>query len=349
MEYGFLEYITRQSAREKNRYEKWTRMRQVAGLQGLSHEGQKRLEWLIFYHTQGKNIKKTCEHFGISRRVFWKWRKRFDEKTPLTLECQSRAPKTRRQREITPLEEERVVELRRQYIRYGKEKLAIKYEQRYGSKISAWKVQKTIEKYKIYYYPAKNQRTQAKRKKAQQKKRITELRKKRRNGYLFGVDTIVRYWNGRKRYILTAIDSISKVGFAHMYTSHSSQTAADFLHRLKHLSNGHIENVQTDNGSEFHEYFEKACGELEINHYWSRTHTPKDNSVCERFNRTLEEEFIQLGNRIVDPVEFNRKLTEWLIEYNFYRPHHSLNYMVPMYLIQRDKHLLPMYSSDTKA
>ncbi|WP_456324391.1 integrase core domain-containing protein [Desulfonauticus submarinus] len=32
---------------------------------------------------------------------------------------------------------------------------------------------------------------------------------------------------------------------------------------------------------------------LSLNRYYSRVRSPKDNAVCERFNRTLKEEFIQ--------------------------------------------------------
>jgi hypothetical protein len=44
------------------------------------------------------------------------------------------------------------------------------------------------------------------------------------------------------------------------------------------------------------------------------------------FNGTLEEEFIDLGNYNFDPAIFKRNLTEWLIEYIFYRPHEFLCY-----------------------
>ncbi|MBW6441220.1 integrase core domain-containing protein, partial [Patescibacteria group bacterium] len=36
------------------------------------------------------------------------------------------------------------------------------------------------------------------------------------------------------------------------------------------------------------------------------------------------------GNFNSDPDEFNQELTEWLIEYNFGRPHQTLNYETPM-------------------
>lgn len=323
----------------------WNRVRAVGKIQKLSKPAMHRLEWMIFYDTQGKNALQTSQYFGIAPKTFWKWKGRFRPEHPLTLEEQSRAPVMRRQRETTPLQEERIVALRKQHIRYGKMKLAIRYEQEHGEKISSWKVQKVIEKYRLYYHPAQNYRTQQRRRKAEKKKRITELRLKTKPFFLLRLDSIVRYWEGKKRYILTAVDTISRFAFARMYTSHSSRLAADFLHRLVHLTNGRIHNLQTDNGSEFHLEFEKACQTFQIPHYWSRVRTSKDNPHIERFNRTLEEEFIQLGNRIVDPVQFNQKLTSWLIEYNFKRPHTSLAYLTPMSFIQKNSPLLPMSPS----
>jgi transposase InsO family protein len=254
-------------------------------------------------------------------------------------------------RTITQQEEVRIVDLRREHLRWGKEKLAIVYQGRWHEPMSAWKVQKTIEKYRIYYHPAKHARTQAKRRSATKKKRIAELALKRRTGFLFRIDTVLRYWAGTKRYVLTAIDNTSKLAFARMYTSHSSRAAADFLCRLHLLAGGKIENVQTDNGSEFHGEFEKAVETLGLNHYWSRVKTPKDNAGNERFNRTLSEEFMEMGNMTPDPEEFNHRLTEWLIEYNFTRPHQALGYSTPInFIYKRSPNLvLPMSPSSTAA
>ena len=59
-----------------------------------------------------------------------------------------------------------------------------------------------------------------------------------------------------------------------------------------------------------------------------------DNTVCERFNRTLNEEFIQLGNSTSDIEIFNTKLIDWLIWYNTNRFHWSLQLTSPVdYLI----------------
>lgn len=326
--------------------DQYVRLRKIAQLQCISPQARTKLEWMIFYERE-KNALKTARHFGIAPKTFWKWERRFRLENLHTLEEHSRAPISRRHKDITPLQEERIVALRKEFIRYGKVKLAIRYETEYHEKISSWKVQKVIEKYQLYYHPAKNYRTQRRKRNAEKKKRITEFKLKKKTFLLFRLDSIVRYWEGQKRYILTAIDTVSRFAFARMYTTHSSRLAADFLHRLVHLTNGNIKNLQTDNGSEFHLEFEKACETFKIPHYWSRVRTSKDNPHVERFNRTLQEEFIQLGNRILNPVEFNQKLTSWLIEYNFKRPHQSLGYMTPMYFIQKNDPLLPMYPSDT--
>lgn len=53
-----------------------------------------------------------------------------------------------------------------------------------------------------------------------------------------------------RRYILPAVDDVSKLGFVRMASS-SSQHAADFLRRLQFLTAGRMLNLQTDNASEF--------------------------------------------------------------------------------------------------
>ena len=322
----------------------------VAGIQKflnppqLSQEAKSRLKWMDYYR-QTKNVSLTCRHFNISRKTFHKWKKVYDPYNLVTLESGDRAPKKKRQREITSEQEMKIVALRKRHIRYGKEKLALRYEQEYGQTISAWKVQKTIEKYRLYYHPQRTEAIRKKRVRSQKKKRITQLQQKKISGFLIQVDTVVIYWNHLKRYIVTGIDKYSKIAFARMYEKHSSYNSRDFLYRLNYLLDGKIENVQTDNGSEFLKHFDQACTKLHINHYFSRNHTPKDNAVLERFNRTIQEEFINQGNFDLDTERFNRNLTEWLVEYNFRRPHQSLDYIAPINFQDKHLKLLPMYPS----
>jgi transposase InsO family protein len=328
-----------------NKHENW---RKQAKLFKLSKAVCQRLEWIIFYEAKaGNNASLTSRHFAIPPKTFYKWKNRFDGKNLKLLEDQSRAPVCTRQKEITQTEESRVVSLRKEHMVWGKMKLAKLYKDAYQEQLSSWKIQYTVAKYKLYPNPLKNERLKLKRRRNQAKKRITELKKQPFPGFLVALDAMVIYWAGLKRYILTAIDSFGKIAFARMYTTKSSRSAADFLSRMFYLLDSSFLNVLHDNGSEFHKEFILACQGLGIEQYWSRVKTPTDNPVNERFNGTLRREFLQQGNFHPDPAVFNRNLIEWLIEYNFQRPHQSLGYQTPWEFTSRHPQVLPMYSSRT--
>lgn len=308
----------------------------------LSKSAKRRLKWFDYYR-ECNNAAQTCRHFDISRKTFYKWQKKYSPSNLHTLDDESTAPKCPRKPEITPIEEQRIIDLRKKHICYSKIKLAIIYKREYGQAISSWKVQRVIQKYKLYHNPKKTAKITKKRLNAVKKKRITELKKKRKAGFLLCLDTIEIRMNDLKRYIFTAIDNYTKVAFARMYKRDNSYNAEDFLNRLMYLVDGKIDNIQTDNGSEFAKCFEQGCQRMDLARYYSRPRTPKDNPVNERFNQTLQKEFIRLGHYHPDPAKFNKMLTEWLIEYNFNRPHDSLNNQTPVQLTK----VLPMYPSCT--
>jgi transposase InsO family protein len=313
----------------------------------LSKEAKLRLKWFDYYR-RCQNISLTCRRFGISRKTFHKWQKRYDANNLFTLEDCDKAPIRKRQREITSVQESRIIQLRKERLYYSKIKLAKIYEREYSETISSWKIQKVIEKYKLYHNPRKTAKITKKRLRAIKKKRITELKKRPKANFLICLDMVEIRWNNLKRYIFTGIDSFSKVAFARMYQRANSYNAADFLNRLLYLTNGKIENIQTDNGSEFEKYFNQGCQKLNLARYYNRPRTPKDNPVNERFNRTIQDEFINLSNFTPDVIQFNQGITEWLIEYNFRRPHEALNYETPIKFNNSTK-VLPMYSSSTRA
>jgi len=350
---GFY-FFKRKPIVQKDRYELW---REVANLLGFNAQERLRVEWMVFYYTMGKeNTTITAHHFAISRKTFYKWLKRFrDSKYDVqSLADQSKAPHHKRTWEVTFIQADRIRRLRKKYPYYGKRKLKVLYEREYGEEISTWKIERVIRRYNLYADRKKAEKTVRKRARARQKpkKRITRLLKEERPCFLFQLDTIVIYWNSVKRYILTAVDHATKLGYARMYKNKSSRSAADFLYRLRYLIDQPIENLQTDNGSEFAWEFERASARLGIQRYFSRVKTPKDNPEIERFNETLEYEWLYNFNLSLDPEELNPRLTEWLIEYNFNRPHQSLAYLTPMGYIEKAltkirSPVLPMWSAST--
>lgn len=132
-----------------------------------------------------------------------------------------------------------------------------------------------------------------------------------------------------KRYIFTTIDKYVKMAYIEMYiTSRAFLNGKDFIYRLEYLLGGIITRVGYDNGSELKKEFTRGCVELNIAQYYFRIRNPKDNPDNERFNQTLQTEFIDL-DMATDADKFNRNLAEWLIEYSYIRPHQTLNYKTP--------------------
>lgn len=334
---------------------KWVLFRKM-GKDMLSEKAQLKLEWIIFYDTVGgESATDTATHFGIARKTFYKWLNRFDQKNLLTLEEASRAPEHVRTREISMLQRERIKKLRKKHLRWGKMKLQKRYTKVYGEYVSSWKMQKVIEEEHLYFDKVEHTKQQKRRKQAQKqaKKRITEFVKEHKMHHLWHVDTVLfTLSQGGYRYLLTAIDEVSKLAYARLYTKHSSKQAADFLKRLHYLTEGEMINLHHDNGSEFAKDFITACKALSLPQWYSRVRTPTDNPVLERFNRTIQEEFVEMIDiGLEDTKEFNEQLLDWLIEYNNVRPHQALDYLTPLeYIDQQYKDgLLPMSSSHTQA
>lgn len=310
----------------------------------ISSSAKQRLSMVEFFY-QVRDASVAARMFKMSRKTFYKWVSRYEKsgKQLSSLENVSKAPLTKRKVQLSFTEEMQIKHLREQYIRLSKTKLQILYRRKYDVFMSQHHIQYVIEKHNLYYDSLATKRRSLKRIRGRgaKKIRINEVNPRDyvspQKPFFFCTDTIVLYLPyGIKRYVLTAIEYEKKIAYARCYTNKSSLSAFDFLMRLNMLVDGKIAAILSDNGSEFLKYFDEACKRLKIIHIYSRVNTPKDNSIDERFNRTVQEEFMQT-DEYFEPlltkstlIEANQRLTDWLIFYNFERPHQTLKYMSPM-------------------
>lgn len=336
----------------KDRYAKW---RGVARSIPLSPRAQLRLEWIIFYESvAGKNAKLTSRHFGISRKTLHKWLGRFDERNLRSLEEQSRRPEHTRGWEVTSQEERRVVKLRKKHLKYGKKKLQRLYQRKYGEYISTWKIERVVRKWNLYPDPQENRKSQEKKASSKPKLRIHQIKEAiqevKEFGFLWHLDAVIIWWYGTRRVIFTALEEKTKLGYARVYNTNKAGYAEDFLKRLMYLVQGKIHLIHSDNGAEFQGAFERALKALGILQVYSRPRTPKDNPALERFNWTLQDEWLSLSQVGLDRIEeANKDLTEWLVEYNQERPHQALDYLSPLeYAQEHYFQVLPMWSASTR-
>ncbi|MBI2025187.1 transposase [Candidatus Kaiserbacteria bacterium] len=296
-------------------------------------EVDRRVKILGFWKEHG--TKAARDAFGVSTRTLFRWQTALAQADGRleALDPQFTIPKGRRKRMVSPEIEALIIKQRTEHPRIGKAKLAVllRTEGHTVSESYTGRVIADLKKRnrlpsgrKLSYYA----RTGTFRE--QPVLRRKKLRRAHKRG--MELDTIVRFVGGIKRYILTAIDVERKFAFAGAYKNHSSASAADFLKKLIHVCPFLIDELQTDNGSEFAKNFELACITLGLTHFNTYPRSPKMNAFIERFNRTISEDFIMLNRLLLrDNIDaFNEKLVGWLLWYNTERPHESLGMLSPL-------------------
>jgi transposase InsO family protein len=117
------------------------------------------------------------------------------------------------------------------------------------------------------------------------------------------------------------------------------------------------EEVLTDNGKVFTDrfglrpaevLFDKICRENGIAHRLTAPASPTTTGKIERFHRTLRTEFLTSG-RLFDSVSAAQaELDAWVQEYNFERPHQSLQMATPAQRFER-RDLAPQPALDSRA
>ena len=154
-------------------------------------------------------------------------------------------------------------------------------------------------------------------------------------GYLGSQDTFyVGTLKGVGRvYQQTFIDTYSRVAFAKLYTQKHAITAADMLNdRVCPFFEEHeipLLRILTDRGTEYcgkkqqHE-FQLYMALEDIDHTKTKAKSPQTNGICERFHKTILQEFYQIAFRkkIYETIEaLQADLDQWIEHYNKERPH----------------------------
>jgi transposase InsO family protein len=304
-----------------------------------------RIKVLNFFDRYGAEA--TKEAFGISRSTVYLWKQTLARHRGhlVNLAPASRAPKTRRRRTTDPLVANFIVANRQLYPKLGKDKLRemllpvctkagvnCPSSSTIGRAINDLKAQGSLSKYVKLSINGRSG-------KLHDLKRKTRITKERRGDYypslpgdLVQMDCVVKFINGIRRYVISAIDYNSEFAFSMAYASLSSAKAKDFLDKFIQIAPFGLKRIQTDNGSEFYKLFHEACLGLGIKHYWNYPRSPKMNAKIERYNRTIQEEFVDyhLDDMAYDLNSFNYQLMDYLLWYNTERPHWTLKLKSPL-------------------
>ena len=154
-------------------------------------------------------------------------------------------------------------------------------------------------------------------------------------GYLGSQDTFyVGTLKGVGRvYQQTYIDTYCKVAHAKFYTTKTPITAADLLNdKVLPFHEDHdlpVLRILTDRGTEYCGRADKHDFQLflainDIDHTKTRVKHPQTNGICERFHKTILQEFYQVTFRkkVYSSIdELQTDLDQWIDFYNNERTH----------------------------
>src|SRR6201989_2599655 len=154
-------------------------------------------------------------------------------------------------------------------------------------------------------------------------------------GYLGAQDT---YYVGTIKsigriYQQTFIDTYTKVAFAKLYDRKNALVAADLLNDrvLPFFEERAVSllRILTDCGTEYcggreHHEYQLYLAVENIDHSRTRAKSPQTNGICERFHRTMQDEFyaVAFRKKIYNNLEdLQQDIEKWIEDYNTNRPH----------------------------
>lgn len=300
----------------------------------ISDVAQFRKHVLTHYYKYG--VHPTIEAFKIKRSTLYLWKRTYETHYKKTLSLVPRSTRPKRFRTMNT--DWRLVDfikqMRQSHGNIGKNMIKPfldAYAKELGiPTLGLTTIGKIIKKKHFTFESKKEIRRQFKFKKLRSRKSP----KVKSPGFI-EMDSIVVYINKEKHLFMSVIDIYTKYALVCYVSNLRSKTAVTVFREFQRKNPTVINTVQTDNGSEFLKVFHDYLEEQLIKHQFIYPKRPKINSFIERFNRTIQEEFILRNDEIYYDLDaFSIKLAEYLYWYNYQRPHSSLKYMSPMTFIQ---------------
>lgn len=295
------------------------------------------------------NVSRACKIMGLSRDTFYRYQKAVEEGgIDALLEPDRRRPNPKNR--VAPEVEEAVVAYAIDFPAHGQVRVSNELRKR-GIFVSPTGVRSIWLRHELANFRSRLKALEAKmaaeeglilteaQVQALEKKKLDEENhgeiETAHPGYLGSQDTFyVGTLKGVGRiYQQTYVDTYAKVAHCKLYTTKTPITAADLLNdRVLPFYEAQglpVLRVLTDRGTEYcgrpdtHDY-ELFLAVNDIDHTKTRAKSPQTNGICERFHKTILQEFYQVTFRkklYENLASLQADLDEWLEYYNTERTH----------------------------
>lgn len=295
-----------------------------------------------------KNISKACKTMGFSRETFYRYKRAVEDGGVAALVDKSRRQPNLLNR-VDEITEKAVIDHAIEFPAYGQARASNELRKK-GIFVSPSGIRSIWMRHDLESF--KKRLRVLEKKSAEEGLLLTEsqiaaLERKKDDdiacgeietahpGYLGSQDTFyVGTLKGVGRvYQQTFVDTYSKAALCKLYNTKTPITAAELLNeRVLPFFEAYemsVLRILTDRGTEYcgkveHHDYELYLAVNEIEHTKTKVRHPQTNGICERFHKTILQEFYQVAFRkkiYLTLDELQKDLDDWLAYYNNERTH----------------------------